>query len=277
MPYELSLQSFTKPEFYELAPASWERRLREISPVTDRLAHLQFRKFNARPDWNESPYNDKPDKPIWGVYSCTPRHLVSKERAEQFKLHWSELPVSQQVGRRAMVSDYQHFMWHSRNVEARPLWLLQGSWGGTPTMYSQREKRYLDASGALSEPFPCGYFAGCEFDELAVKGLMLRDRLVQACGDFDALQKMDRPDALKAVDDEAERVFRETYLDTLAVMVAPAIEYMKSAKAKEETKALPPAPKGLENTLATWKDVWKETGQMIGVGQAPHKQIFATS
>lgn len=276
MPYERSLQTYTKPEFYEPAPEAWERRLREISPITDQLSHLSFRKFSPRADWKESPFNTQPNRPIWAVYSCTPKHLVGAERAEQFRLHWSELPIERQAGRKSVVTNYQHFMWHSQGVEARPLWFLQGDWGGTPTMYSAKEKRWLDASGVMSEPFPCGWFAGCPLDELAVKGLLLRDRLIEALGDFDRLKKMDRPDALRAADDEAEQVFRETYLETLAVMAQPAIEYMKSAKAKTEISVLPPAPEGLEHTLATWKDVWMETGNMIGVTSAPHKKVFAT-
>jgi hypothetical protein len=277
VPYALSLQEYTKPEFYERAPDSWQRRLREISPVTDHLAHLGFRKFNPRADWKTSPFNVSPERPMWAVYSLTPRHLVTAERAEQFRLHWSELPKERQVGRKAMVTDYQHFMWHSQGVEARPLWLLQGEWGGTPTLYSPREKRYLDASGAISEPFPPGYFTPCVFDERAVKGLLARDRLLQACNDLDALEKMDRPEALKAEDDAAERLFRETYLDTLSVLMAPAVEFMKTNITKKAVaRELPPAPKGLANTLACWKDVFKETGVIPGVTPAPQR-IYATS
>jgi hypothetical protein len=33
----------------------------------------------------------------------------------------------------------------------------------------------------------------------------------------------------------------------------------------------------LANTLATWKDVWRDTGQMIGVNTATHRKQFATS
>jgi hypothetical protein len=278
MPYQLSLQTYCKPEFFELAPEAWERRLREISPITPHLAHLRFRKFEARADWKESPFNDRPEQPMWAVYACTPAALVRPERAEQFRLHWSELPKELQEGRKGVVSNYQHYMWHAFRVEARPLWLLQGEWGGTPTLYSPREKRYLDASGAVSEPFPPGYFRPCPFDERAVKGLLARDRLVQACNKYDELEKMDRPEALRAEDVAGERVFRETYLDTLSVLMAPAVEFMKSNIGKTEVnEALPPAPKGLENTLAQWKEVWVEKGQMLGVQKAPMRRVHATS
>lgn len=278
MPYALSLQEYTKPEFSAAAPESWESRLREISPVLPHLAHLGFRKFEARPDWSESEFNMQPDRPMWAVYTRTPARLVSEERAEQFRLHWSELPEEKQAGRRALVSNYQHFMWHSQGLEVRPLWFLQGEWGGTPAMYSQRELAYLRASAAETAPFGPGMFTPCVFDERAVKGLLERDRLVQACGRFDALEKMDRTDALKAEDEAAELLFRETYLDTLSVLMAPAVEFMKSNIGKSEVNAaLPPAPKGLANTLATWKDVWRETGKMPGVAAAPMRKVFTTS
>lgn len=283
MPYPKTLQAFTRPEFYEEAPAEWERRLREISPITPNMAHLGFRKFAPREDWRESPWNTQPDRPLWAIYTRTPKHLVTPEKAECYRLHWSEVPTTEQVGHRAIVSDYQHFMWHVHGVEVFPLWFLQGEWGGTPAKYTRRETRYLDASGASSVPFAPGTFTPCVFDERAVRGLLQRDRLLQACNRYDELEKMDRPAFKKAEDDAAELLFRETYLDTLSVLMAPAVAYMKSSIGKaeiaEEVRAnrMKPAPDGLANTLAQWKDVWKSTGTMLGVGLAPSKKVFTTS
>lgn len=274
MPYARTLQAYTLPEFWAEAPASWERRLREISPVLPNLAHLRFRKFEPRPDWATSEFNTAPDRPIWAVYTATPRHLVHPDKVEQLAKHWSELPTEQQAGRRAMVSDYQHYMWHTQGLLVQPFWLLMGTWGGTPTMYTPRETRYLDASGLSSIPAPIGFFAGCPFDERSVKGIVERDRLVQAGNRYDELEKMGRPDHLRAEDEAAERLYRETYLDTLAVWHAPAVEFMKSQFGKSEvTESLPPAPVGLENTLAQWKDVYRETGRMIGVTPPTTKQV----
>lgn len=278
MPYALSLREYTKPEFEAVAPDTWERRLRDVSPITPNLSHLRFRKFEARADWSTSPFNTRPDMPLWAVYSATPSHLVHPDRVEQLRLHWSELPKERQVGRKSVTSDYQHFMWHSTRLLLQPLWLLQGEWGGTPTVYTQREIRYLDASGAASEPFPPGFFTPCPFDERSVAKILDRDRMVQACNRMDALEKMDRPAAKKAEDDEAERVYRETYLDTLSVMMAPAVEYMKTQLAKSEIVdyQLPPAPEGLVDTLAQWKEHWKETGKMLNVKHAPQKALQVT-
>jgi hypothetical protein len=271
MPYSLSLQEYCKPEFYEPAPESWERRLREISPIEGGLSHLRFRKFAVRDDWYWK------DRPIWAVYSCTQRKGVHPDRAAQFEKHWSELPKEKQAGRKALVSDYQHFMWETEGLYVQPFWLLQGEWGGTPALYTPRERRYLDASGALSEPFPIGFFPACPFDERAVKKIVQRDRLIQASNRYDELEKMDRPEALKAADNAAELLYRETYLDTLRVMAEPAAEFMKSWLGRSQANdVLPPAPAGLEHTLATWKEVWRETGIMPAVTPAPHKRVFAT-
>lgn len=279
MPYTLALQTYCKPEFYALPPETWERRLREdCSPVRGNLSALRFRRFDPHPSWKDSPFNLHPQRPIWALYSCTPRERIHPDRAEQFRLHWSELPSEKQAGRRAMVSDYQHYMWHVHGVEARPFWLLQGEWGGTPTLYTPREKRYLDAVGAESEPFPVGTFGACPFDERAVRQILKRDRLVQSCNHYDALEKMDRPEAMKAEDEAAELAFRETYLDTMSELIAPSVEFMKSQKGRRESaEYLPPAPAGLNQTLATWKDVFLETGRLPGVAAAPHRKVFATS
>lgn len=294
MPYARSLQVYTLPEFYAQAPDSWERRLREISPILPNLSHLRFRKFepvldaalakaagvDPRGDWYW------PERPIWAIYRATPIHLVEKDLAEMHRLHWSEMPLhpesdypeSEQVATRAIVSDYQHFMWHAHGLRVTPFWLLQGTWGGTPMKYTRREKAYLKGSGAVDEPFPIGWFPACPFDERAVEKILQRDRLVQAGNRFDELEKQNRPEWKKAEDDAAELLYRETVLDSLKVLNAPAIEFMKSQKFKQEAEDyLPPAPKGLENTLATWKDVFKETGRMPMVGSAPMKKVFATS
>lgn len=266
MPYALSLQQYTKPEFYAVAPESWESRLREISPVLPHLAHLRFRKFAPREDWYY------PDRPIWALYACTPIKMISDERAEDFRLHWSELPKERQMGRKSIVSDYQHFMWHTQGVSARLFWLLQGDFGGTPAIYTEREKAYLRGSGLPDEAFPIGFFRGCPFDERAVQKIAQRDRLIQAGNRLDALEAMDRPDAKKAEDDAAELLYRETYIDTLKVMVEPNVEFMKSTIAKTTVLPdLPPPPPDLDTTLATWKDTFKMTGKIPGVKRASQR------
>lgn len=270
MPYALSLQSYTLPEFYEEAPADWVRKLREISPITDSLAHLRFRYFKPREDWLYQ------ERGIWVLYSCTPKALVPKSRAELYDKHWSELSINPEArvpdsplrARKALVSDYQHFMWHTQGVEARPFWFLQGGRGGTPAVYTRYEERMLDACNAVSEPFPIGFFPACPFDERAVKAIAARDRFYKASMDMDALEKQDKPDALKAEDMATEIAFRKKWLDWWYEQIQPQKEYMSSVLFKKEESQLPPAPKELPNTLAHWKETFVEHGSIAGAGVA---------
>lgn len=283
MPYPLSLQTYTLPEFYAEAPPEWERRLREVSPITPNMSHLGFRKFEPREDWLWK------ERPIWTIYRRTPRHLVDPSVAVMFEKHWSEQPLhpesdfpeSEQVAHRAIVSDYQHFMWHTQGVRVTPFWILQGEWGGTPMKYTKRESAYLRGSGMPEKPYPISWFPACPFDERAVKAILARDRLIQAGNRFDELEKQNRPEWKKAEDDAAELLYRETVLDSLAVLNAPAIEFMKSQKAKAELAdaeaagVIRPAPKGLENTLASFRETFRETGRMPSVGAVRMKKYVA--
>lgn len=280
MPYKLSLQSYTLPEFEALPPDTWERRLREISPVLPNTAHLGFRKFAPRDDWKESPFNAQPGRPLWAIYTRLPIRLVEPLTAEGYRLHWSEhFDEGEQIATRALVSDYQHFMWHTRGLYVQPLWLLQGEWGGTPTKFTKRETRILDATGQDIIPAPPGTFTPCVFDERVVRKVLERDRLVQAGNRFDELEKMNRPEAKKAEDDAAEMLYRETVLEQLSAMVAPEVEFFKSQIGKREIEAavrssfIPEAPKGLPNVLATWKDVFRSTGVVPGATAPTQKQV----
>ena len=281
MPYSLSLRNYVLPEFEAAPPREWERRLRDISPILPNTSHLRFRKFEPREDWKESLFNTQPDRPLWAIYTCLPIRLVEPMTAEGFRKHWSEYlsKEDESQGRltgeaaaiKAMVSDYQHFMWHSCQLYVKPFWLLQGEWGGTPSKYTDRERRYLDASGESSIPAPPGAFTPCPFNELAVQKILERDRFMQAGNRFDVLEKMDRPEAKKAEDDAAELVHREEVLKHLSRMSQPAVEFLKSQIGKREmddavaSGFLRPAPDGLTNTLATFREVFLETGQMPGV------------
>lgn len=290
MPYALSLQAYCLPEFEARAPDSWERRLREISPILPNTAHLGFRKFDPRPDWQESLFNTQPDRPLWAIYKRTPKHLVDPMMAAQLAKHWSEYPLHpekqfpecEQMAQKALVSDYQHFIWHTQGVWATPFWLLQGEWGGTPMKFTKREKRYLDGAGQSSIPAPPGAFTPCVFDERAVKQILERDRLIQAGNRFDALEAMDSTSAKRAEDDAAELVYREQVLASLSAMAQPAVEYMKSQRGKREIEGavvsgfLKPAPTDLPDTLATWKDHFRQTGVLPHVtAPSQRKPVFA--
>ena len=268
MPYPRNLQQYTTPGFYREVPASWERRLREISPIASNLDHLRFRCFDANDSWI------CPERDQWVLYTAKPLAMVEKDRASQFARHWSELPITEQAGRRVVVSDYQHFMWHSQGVYVLPFLILQGEWGGTPAKYTANEKAFLKSSNCLDEEFPIGSFPACAFDERAVKQITLRDRLLRLSNNYDALEKADRPDALKRVDEAAETLSRRTYLDTWSEMQGPAKEFMgRFLHTSAASQELPAAPEGLGDVLSQWKYHFVEFGTLIGADVAGQRNV----
>lgn len=274
MPYDRSLQRFTPAEFYREPPPEWERRLREVSPILPSVDHLVFRWFEpTNPDGSDRGWNHN-ERGQWMLYAAKPIRMVEKDRASQFEKHWSELDAMQQEGRKAMVSDYQHFMWHSRGLYVKPFLVLQGAWGGTPAKYTEREIAFLQASDCLDEPYPLGFFPACPFDERTVKTIALRDRLLQCANDYDALAKLDTADAMKAETDAAQLHKRQTYLDTWKVMIEPSAEFMKSfLRTKEADRVLPRAPEGTAKAVAQWRDHWLEHGSILGASPAIHRKV----
>lgn len=239
-------------------PPEWERRLREISPITDRVSHLRFR------------WRDEDEQ--WALYQCTPAAMLSKDRVAQLSVHWSSLPTDQQQGRKALVTEYQFYMFRTHRVEASLFWILQGTRfivGGTPYEYTERERKLLEAANEPSEPIPPGLLPNVPFDERVVRAIQARDRLLKYGGDLDALQKASTVAALKRDDEETEQEFRKRFLDWHHQNNAPAAEFMKWYGRREEAQyTLPPAPKNLANTVADFRDRYIETGIVAGAGHA---------
>lgn len=271
MPYARSLQQYLAPEIFVEPPDAWERRLREISPVTDRLQHLRFR-FRAG-----SPTMLHPDaqrRGVWELYACTPRPRVSQDRAKQFTLHWSELPTDQQPGRRALVSSYQHYMWHVHGVEVRRCWVLQGEQGGTPAAYTDRERRLLDAEGWLSEPLPIGALPPCPFNEETVNAVQSRDLLVQAGNSVDELERRNSATHLRIEEESAEKEFRKRFLGWWQTQMAPQAEFMKWYLTKSEADhSLRRATNEEANAVTTWKDQYIEHGSVPMAGIASSQAV----
>ena len=157
MPYQANLHQYALPEFFREPPREWVQRLAEIAPDMPNLDRLVFRYMEpTHPDGTDRGWNC-PERGQWILYSAKDIRLVDKDRAAQFAKHWSELfTEAEQVARKSVVSDYQHFMWHARGLYVRPFLILQGEWGGTPAKYTEKEVAFLQASGMLDEPFPVG-------------------------------------------------------------------------------------------------------------------------
>lgn len=274
MPYPHNLQQYTPPEFYAQPPESWTRRLAEIAPERGDLDHLVFRCFEpTEPDGSDRGWLHK-DRPTWALYSAKPIRLVDKERAKQFELHWSELAKDDQEGRKSVVSDYQHFMWHSRGLYVLPFLILQGEWGGTPAKYTETEQAFLRGSDCLDEPLPIGMFPACPFDSRVVKQIANRDRMLQCANRYEALARLDTPDAKKAETDAAQRTFRETYLDTWKIIIQPSADfYAHWMQRSEHREELPPAPDNVERNVGRWREHWLEHGHVLGTTPAAQRLV----
>ncbi len=241
-------------------PPAWEARLRQISPVTDRLSHLRFR-------W-------RADDEQWALYDCIPAALLSPERVQQLTVHWSSLPSREQQGRKSSVTEYQHYMFRTHRLAVSLYWVLQGTEyliGGTPASFTPREERLLEAEGLSSEPFPPGIFPAIPFDERVVQKLAERDRLRRF---GDRLDAMSTTEALAKEDEMAEREYRHKYLQWHHEQQAPTAEFMKwYTRTKESRSTLRAAPSGLANTLTEFRDQFVETGVLPQAGVASSRII----
>ncbi len=266
MPIAANLQRFYLPEWERPAPVEWERRLREISPITDKLSHLRFRAFTPEAHLQDERSSDgwaTPDRIYWLLYSCTPMRMVRPDEHAKYAKHWSELPKTEQQGRKATVSNYQHFMWHSAGVEVKPFWILQGSHGGTPAAYTRRETLLMEAEGMDAEPFPLGILPACPFDERAVKQVEARDRFYQAGKNLDALVRENRTDVQKAQDEAADKDHRRKLVQWMRDTTLPQAEFLKSyLRTKEADNTLRKATRYEADCTAMWADSFIEFGSV---------------
>lgn len=275
MPYQASLHQYTLPEFFREPPREWSQRLAEIAPDLPNLDRLVFRYMDStHPDGTSKGWMYG-ERGVWVLYSAKAIRLIDRDRAAQFEKHWSEMATeAEQVARKAVVSDYQHFMWHAKGLYVRPFLILQGEWGGTPAKYTEKEIAFLQASDAIDEPFPVGSFPPCPFDERVVEMIGMRDRLLQQSNSYDALAKMDTPEALREADSEASRHRRATFLKTWSTMLQPSIEFAKSFWfTKEADRVLPHAPEGTADAVAQYKERWLEDGVWVGASVAASRRV----
>jgi hypothetical protein len=245
-----------REEWLKQPPPEWTTRLREFSPIVDKTSHLRFR-------WRE-------DFEQWWLYQCTPVTALDADRIAQLSVHWSTLPTSEQMGRRQFVTEYQFWMFHTHRVDARPFWILHGSefvTGGTPFSYTDHERRILEAMDEPGEPVPPGTLPNIPFDERVVRAIQARDRLLKFGGSLDRMLKSNRPDALLADEADTERAYREAFLTWHNTTNKPVAEFMGwYTKRKESRHTLPPAPAGLANRMADFRDRFIETGDIRGAG-----------
>lgn len=252
-----------RSEWVQQPPDGWEARLRAISPIVDRTSHLRFR------------YRVSVEQ--WELYECTPSHLLGADRVAQLTQHWSELPTDQQIGRKRFVTEYQHYMFRTHQVEVRRFWVLQGKQGGTPAAYTEREQKLLESVGESGDVPELGMFPACPFDERAVQAILARDNLLKSGYDLDVLAKSQRPSAMKAQDDENEKDYRKAFLGWWYQEMQPMSEFLKYYhRQKEAHMILAPGTADISNAVTQWRDHFIETGQVIGAETPSSKAVQMT-
>lgn len=244
-----------RDEWIKPVPESWERRLRQISPIVDKTSHLRFR-------WRQATEQ-------WELYQCTPITALSDDRIQQLTQHWSELPTDQQMGRKLFVSEYQHFMFRTHKVEASRFWVLQGNHGGTPAAYTDREERLLKAMNEPTETPPPGLLPYAPFDERAVKAIVARDMLVRYDGNIERMLKACDSEEMQKEAEETEKAFRRTFLKWWREEMAPLSEFMKwYLRTTESDQTLAKATPETANAVTEWKDHYIETGTVLNARTA---------
>lgn len=148
-------------------PPEWERRLREISPVSDKHSWLAFRWFD--------------EAQRWVLYDCLPiRFVDDNEKIADLGGPDPESPEGEDI----LVSRYQQQMYRQHRVLANPCWVIQGTKGGHHAAYTKAMIEDHRALGLRTEPPKPGDLPYADFDERVVTQLVEMSKLVRFKNDF---------------------------------------------------------------------------------------------
>ncbi len=246
-------------------PVAWVRRLREISPRTDRTSYLWLA-------WSQDPHTATGIHRVerWTIHQCVPRALLPRDRIAQLVTHWSDLPTDEQAGRRMMVSDFQHYFFRTHGADARRMWVLQGfdveEWSGTPAGYTDRERLTLRSVQQATTVPPAGTLPYMPFDERCVRALLERDRLLRYQMDLDRMEAAFTPLGARHQLADAERAGRKAFLDWWSVRCAPQAEFLRWMHTKPSQQALlPRATKRHANAASQFREHYLETGDVPAI------------
>lgn len=204
-------------------PPDWERRLREISPISEQHSWLAFRWFD--------------EAQRWMLYECVPiRFVVDNELIADLA---GPDPDSEE-GKNILVSRYQQEMFRKHRVHARPCWVIQGTNGGHHAAYDRATQQDHLAMGLPTEPPKPGALPYADFDERVVRQLVEMSKLVRFKNDFGEFkrrfgtvegQKREAANALKAA--------RERYVHWINSQFSEGDEHFVDAYRKGELDDAP--------------------------------------
>lgn len=203
-------------------PAEWERRLREISPVSEVHSWLALK-------WH-------PAIERWFVYEMVPDAFIDTGfRAELQGEHPHQLEEWARI-----VTPYQWEMYRQHKVHARPCWIIQGTHGGHKVAFDAIDQELLRAMGKPTSPPEFGSLPYAPFDERVVKQLVERSKLVQAKNNLaDFRRKHGTTDAHKRTYRDALEQARERYVAYINEQFADGDDLLAAAYREGELEHAP--------------------------------------
>jgi len=242
------------PDWVMPFPDDWLMRLRQISPIVDATSHLWPR------------YRSEAGQ--WELYQCIPKALLDPYRVEQLTVHWTAMPKRAQMGRQTLCSEYQHYMFRTHGVDAQRFWVLQGSAGGTPHRFTDREQSIRKLHGWPEEPPPMGVLEAAPFDERAVDAILSRDALHAAGMSLANLAEHRTGDGQRKEEAEAEQEYRKAFLAYIDKATEDQVDLAKFIlKNPQITENLPQASNEDLRLYHSWKDDYLATGVIPGPGR----------
>lgn len=216
-------------------PPSWERDVRSISPISDAHSWLMLTWHEPHPERDPKAK----EKGRWVLYECVPESLIptGKRLLLAGKPYW-EVGAGIAKGREQMVSAFQWEMFRRYRVEARPFWIIQGSDGGTPAVYSELEQRLFLAKGLPTSPPFVGALPFAPWDARAKRAVLKRDALTKVGGNIDRLRGNASDAAVQAEFELAEQAYRAELLKWWDEQLQEQVELMAWLTTKTETDRL---------------------------------------
>lgn len=240
-----------------VAPAEWERALREFSPISRVVPWLAIRWYALR------------KRPVgrWILSECVAAELIAPKDQDILTIlqgpRPSTLPVKLRDVVETFVNDYQWEMYRSHRVWARELWVLQGDQGGHATQYSPQEQDVLRLLGLPTDPPRLGDLPYAPLDTRVLGQMRSRNRLLKLGNDLGALRKSGDPAIMKREEAEQGRSFRRQFVDYIERQSLGRSEFMTWYSSKSDNRdVLPEATEPEVRAASMAKDYYIETGEL---------------
>lgn len=248
-------------EMTRQVPPEWERELARISPRDSGLSwlefHWQFVLGKVRGQWI--------DRSRWVLYEMQPTRFISPHRRRMLEQPPPRLlPESIRYGRLSVLTDWQHEVHRTRGVFPWAVWVLQGNQGGTPAYYSRREELLCKAMGMPDRPPPVGTLPYAGFDWRVIEQILMRDQLLAAGMQLDAIADADRiGQRVQREIESADRAFRWQFINWFTGTLAPSADFLTwFTRRTEADRVLRQASLAEVRAASQLEDTYVETGQL---------------